>query len=114
MVAVRALEQVSEDLEMPGKPKSQLRMALLEACIHLKENFASQADKIHFIFVPQPSRLDVHVRVEVRTNQSQTLPDPFGTRVLKTLLDEVRFRETPQGFELILSKYLSAPQSETA
>ena len=114
MVAVRALEQVSEDLEMPGKSKSQLRMALLEACIHLKENFAAQADKIHFIFVPQPSRLDVHVRVEVRLDQSQTLPDPFGTRILKTLLDEVRFRETPQGFELILSKYLSAPKSETA
>lgn len=114
MVAVRALEQVAEDLEMAGKSKSQLRMALLEACIHLKENFAAQADKIHFIFVPQPSRLDVHVRVEVQTTQSQTLPDPFGTRVLKTLLDEVRFRETPQGFELILSKYLEAPKSETA
>lgn len=114
MVAVRALEQVSEDLEMPGKSKSQLRMALLEACIHLKENFAAQTDKIHFIFVPHSNRLDVHVRVEVRSKKSQTLPDPFGTRILKTLLDEVRFRETPQGFELILSKYLSTPKSETA
>ena len=66
MVAVRALGQIAEGLEMAEKSKSQLRMALFEACIHLKENFAAQADKIHFTFVPQPSRLDVHVRVEDR------------------------------------------------
>src|SRR5207344_2862751 len=37
MVAVRALEQIAEGLEMAEKSKSQFRMALLEACIHLKE-----------------------------------------------------------------------------
>jgi hypothetical protein len=114
MVAVRALEQVAESLDMAEKSKGQLRMALLEACIHLKENFAFQADKIHFIFSPQPTRLDVHIRVEVRTNQSQGLPDPFGARILRTLLDDVRFIETSQGLELTLSKSLSAANGEVA
>ena len=77
MVAVRALEQVAEGLEMAEKSKSQLRMALLEACIHLKENFAVQSDKIHFIFLPQPTRLDVHVRVDVHTIQSHGFARPL-------------------------------------
>ena len=114
MVAVRVLEQVAESLDMEEKARNQIRMALLEACIHLKENYSAQADRIHLIFSPQPSRLDVHLKVEVASSQFQALPDPFGTQILKTLLDDVLFSETSQGVELILSKYLPTPKSETA
>jgi hypothetical protein len=113
MVAVRAFEQVAESLEMEEKSKNQFRMALLEACVQFKEYFASQAERIYLIFEAQPNRLDIHLKVEVDSIRFPLLQDPFGTPILKTLLDDVRFAETPRGFELVLSKFLSTPRSET-
>jgi len=113
LVAVRALEQITESLEMEEKSKSQLRMALLEACIHFKESFSDQLDKIHLIFSLLPNRLDVHLKVHLPLSGLRILPDAFGSRILKTLLDDVQYCETSQGFELTLSKFLSSPKNES-
>ena len=88
-------------------------MGLLEACIHFKECFSTLSEKSHIIFSPLSDRLDVHLKVRLPLSGLRTLPDPFGSRILKTLLDNVQYFETSQGFELILSKFLSTPKNES-
>ena len=41
LVAVRAFEQIAEGIDFSEKAKGQVRMALMEACINIKEAFAS-------------------------------------------------------------------------
>ena len=50
LVAVRAFEQIVEGIDFSEKAKGQVRMALMEACINIREGFAGDSGKIHLGF----------------------------------------------------------------
>ena len=64
LVAVRAFEQIAEGIDFTEKAKGQVRMALMEACINIKEALASDRGKIHLGFKTADDRLSVRLRPE--------------------------------------------------
>lgn len=108
LVAVRALEQIADSSAFNEKSKGQVRMALMEACINIKEAVASEAGRIHLSFKTASHRLVVHLRAEGRIGAETDPVQAWGMKMLRTLMDDVRLRRTAQGFELVMTKHLPA------
>jgi hypothetical protein len=64
LVAVRAFEQIAEGIDFSEKAKGQVRMALMEACINIKEAFASDTGRIHLGFKTAENHLSVRLLPE--------------------------------------------------
>jgi hypothetical protein len=116
LVAVRASDQIFDNINFDEKSKGQIRMALIEACISAKEAAPSETGKIHITFHAAPSRLTIQVSVEpspVETRQAGTQsPKSWSLKILQTLMDEVKVIQTRFGFELVMTKYLRSAESE--
>lgn len=104
LVAVRAFEQIAEGTDFTEKAKGQVRMALMEACINIKEALASDNGKIHLGFKVTEDGLLVRLRPEGISGTETDLVKAWGMKMLKTLMDEVKLHRTAQGFELIMVK----------
>ncbi len=108
LVAVRALEQIAESVELNEKSKGQMRMALMEACINAKENLASEGGKIHLNFQTALDRLVIQMFVEAKPSPQLLKKDAtqgWSVKMLRTLMDDVRVSHTARGFELVMIKY---------
>ena len=110
LVAVRALEQIAENIEFDDKSKGQIRMALIEACINAKEAAAGHAEKIHLKFQTGPDRLIAHLYFELLPTKNalthKEAPKGWSLKMLQTLMDDVRLSHTHRGLELTMTKYL--------
>jgi len=104
LVAVRAFEQIAEGIDFSEKAKGQVRMALMEACINIKEALASASGKIHLGFKVADDHLLVRLRPEGIGGAETDLVKAWGMKMLRTLMDEVKLHRTAQGFELVLVK----------
>jgi len=111
LVAVRALEQIAESIDFDEKPKGQIRMALMEACINMKETMGAVGGRIHVQFQTGPGKLTIHMRTAARVASVDPMKD-WGLKILQTLMDDVRLNHTPQGFELTMVKYLRRGKAE--
>ena len=104
LVAVRAFEQIAEGIDFTEKAKGQVRMALMEACINLKEALASDTGKIHVGFKIADDLLLVRLRPEGISGTETDLVKAWGMKMLRTLMDEVKLQRTAKGFELVMIK----------
>ena len=104
LVAVRAFEQIAEGVDFTEKAKGQVRMALMEACINIKEALANEKGKIHLGFKIGDDRLSIHLQPEGFDGGEIDLVKAWGMKMLRTLMDEVKLHRTTQGFELIMVK----------
>jgi anti-sigma regulatory factor (Ser/Thr protein kinase) len=104
LVAVRAFEQIAEGMDFSEKAKGQVRMALMEACINIKEAFGSDTGKIHLGFKTAENHLSVRLRPEGVVGAETDLVKAWGMKMLKTLMDDVKLHRTAQGFELVMVK----------
>jgi anti-sigma regulatory factor (Ser/Thr protein kinase) len=104
LVAVRAFEQIAEGVDFTEKAKGQVRMALMEACINIKEALASDKGKIHLGFRIADDRLSIHLQPEGFDGGEIDLVKAWGMKMLRTLMDEVKLHRTTQGIELIMVK----------
>ena len=111
LVAVRALEQMADNLNFDDKTKGQVRMALMEACINAKEYAAAPGGKIHLRFQGMSAALLIHLRVETLAPKKELRAKPvvevWNLSLLRTLMDEARISHGPSGLELSMTKYLS-------
>jgi len=107
----RALEQIAESIDFDEKPKGQIRMALMEACINMKETMGAVGGRIHVQFQTGPGKLTIHMRTAARVASVDPMKD-WGLKILQTLMDDVRLNHTPQGFELTMVKYLRRGKAE--
>jgi len=108
LVAVRAFEQIAEGIDFTEKAKGQVRMALMEACINIKEALASDTGKIHLGFKIAADRMLVRLRPEGIGGTETDLVKAWGMKMLRTLMDEVKLHRTAQGFELVMVKRSTA------
>jgi anti-sigma regulatory factor (Ser/Thr protein kinase) len=117
LVAVRALEQVAENLDFDEKSKGQIRMAVMEACINAKDYAVSPAAKIHLRYQAAADCLSVHVRAEVpklkERGPTKPAAEAWNLKLLRTLMDEARISHSPQGLELFMTKYPRSAMSQT-
>jgi anti-sigma regulatory factor (Ser/Thr protein kinase) len=104
LVAVRAFEQIAEGVDFSEKAKGQVRMALMEACINIKEAFASDTGRIHLGFKTAENHLSVRLRPEGDVGAETDLVKAWGMKMLRTLMDDVKLHRTAQGFELVMLK----------
>jgi anti-sigma regulatory factor (Ser/Thr protein kinase) len=111
LVAVRAVEQVAESINFDEKSKAQIRVALTEACINVKEAATGKWKRMHVTFKAANDRLIIQMRTEAFSTEG----DPakaWGLKVLQTLMDDVCLNPTDQGFEVTITKYLGNAQKE--
>jgi len=104
LVAVRAFEQIAEGIDFSEKAKGQVRMALMEACINIKEAFASDTGRIHLGFKTAENHLSVRLLPEGVAGAETDLVKAWGMKMLRKLMDEVKLHRTAQGFELVMVK----------
>jgi anti-sigma regulatory factor (Ser/Thr protein kinase) len=104
LVAVRAFDQIAEGIDFTDKAKGQVRMALMEACINIKEALGRSTGKIHLSFKAADDRLAVRLRPEGISGVETDLVKAWGMKMLRTLMDEVKLHRTAQGFELLMVK----------
>ena len=104
LVAVRAFEQIAEGADFTEKAKSQVRLALMEACVNVKDALASHTAKIHLGFGIAEDRFLVRLRPENLKETETDLVKAWGMKMLRTLMDEVKLHRTAQGFELLMVK----------
>ena len=108
LVAVRAFEQIVEGIDFSEKAKGQVRVALMEACINIREAFAGDSGKIHLVFKTAEDSLSVRLRPEGVVGAESNLVKAWGMKMLRTLMDEVKLHRTAQGFELVMVKRSTA------
>jgi hypothetical protein len=108
LVAVRTFEQIAEGIDFNEKAKGQVRMALMEACINVKEAFAGDTGKIHLGFRVAEDLVSVRLRPEGGIGAETDLVKAWGMKMLRTLMDEVKLHRTAQGFELVMVKRSTA------
>src|SRR5262245_30825811 len=109
LVPVRAFEQVMEGIDIADKARGQVRMALMEACINIKETLALETGKIHLRFKITDDRVTVRLRPEGMRVAETDLVQAWGMKILRTLMDEVKLNRTADGFELLMVKLLVTP-----
>ena len=116
LVAVRALEQITENGDFDEKSKGQIRMALIEACINAKEAASSQKARIRLRFQTSPDRLITHLHYESSTNNevipSREATKGWSVKMLQTLMDDVKLYHSHHGLELVMTKYLRRSKKE--
>ncbi|HVN80574.1 MAG TPA: hypothetical protein VMW38_16375 [Terriglobia bacterium] len=109
LVAMRALEQVSEIIDFEEKAKGQVRTAVMEACINAKETAGSPKAKIHLQYKAGQNCLITQLRVDLPAGKEQTLGKPsaktWNLSLLQALMDDVRVVHTHLGWELTMIKY---------
>ena len=109
LVAMRALEQVSEIIDFEEKAKGQIRTAVMEACINAKETAGSPKAKIHLQFKTGQNLLVTQLRVDLPAGKEQLLGKPssktWNLGLLQSLMDDVRVVHTHLGWELLMIKY---------
>lgn len=108
LVAVRAFEQIADGIDMSEKAKGQVRMALMEACINMKEALAKDTGKIHLSFELAGDRVLIRLRPDGLDGLEADLIKAWGMKMLRTLMDEVKLQRTAQGFALHMVKRLVA------
>ncbi|MSO21901.1 MAG: ATP-binding protein [Acidobacteria bacterium] len=101
---MRAFEQIAEGIDFTEKAKGQVRMALMEACINIKEALVSGSGMIHLGFKVADDHVLVRLRPEGMGGSETDLVKAWGMKMLRMLMDEVKLYRTAQGFELVLVK----------
>lgn len=116
LVAVRALEQIAENIGLDERSKGQVRMALIEACISAKDEIFDRPENVRLKFQTAPDRLVIHLHCELRSAPeipaSKKVTKDRGVTMLQTLMDEVRLCPVHQGLKLTMTKYLRHAQKE--
>lgn len=115
LVAARALEQVAERVDFTEEEIGKIRMALIEACINSFEHSGSKDGKIYITFTLDTEKLSVVVedkgvsfdpkKVPSPRSQADTARRGWGIELIKSLMDEVEFKDVPVGTKLKMVKY---------
>ncbi|MDX1762864.1 MAG: ATP-binding protein [bacterium] len=118
LVAARALEQVAERVDFTEEEIGKIRMALIEACINSFEHSGSQDGKIYITFTLDREKLSIVVEDKGVSFDPKKVPSPrrgrsqsdaarrgWGIELIKSLMDEVEFKDVPVGTKLKMVKY---------
>jgi anti-sigma regulatory factor (Ser/Thr protein kinase) len=118
LVAARALEQVAERVDFAEEEIGKIRMALIEACINSFEHSGSHDGKIYITFTLDEEKLTIVVEDKGVSFDPGKVRSPrrklsaagvsrrgWGIALIKSLMDEVEFKDVPVGTKLRMVKY---------
>ncbi|MDQ3132339.1 MAG: ATP-binding protein [Acidobacteriota bacterium] len=114
MIAAQTIEEIARRHHFAPKAINQIKTALIEACINATEHslspdrkiyqkFAVENDKIVITIANRGLRLSDKKSVEITPDEGRR---GWGLKLMKTLMDEVKFEETDDGTQISMTKYL--------
>ncbi len=114
MIAAQTIEEIARRHHFAPKAINQIKTALIEACINATEHSLSPDRKIYQKFAVENDRIIITIsnrglRLSDK-NATEITPDEgrrgWGLKLMKTLMDEVKFEETDDGTQISMIKYL--------
>ncbi len=114
LIAAHAVEEIAKRHSFSPKAVNQIKTALVEACINATEHSLSPDRKIYQKFAFETDRLVITIsnrglRLADRTAMEIT-PDEgrrgWGLKLMKSLMDEVKFENVDDGTRISMTKYL--------
>lgn len=118
LVAAKAVEEVGTEMGFDDKAISQIKTALVEACINAFEHSGGRATRVFLKFIAASDRLTINVQNggvdfdSPAAGATAPLQDAmprkrgWGIELMKGLMDEVRFERIRGGAKIVLVKYL--------
>lgn len=118
MIAAHTVEEIARRHHFQPKAINQIKTALVEACINAAEHSMSPDRKIHQKFTVEDGRILITVSnrgVKIpgrKINESAMPIEPsegrrgWGLKLMRNLMDEVKFEQIDDGTRISMVKYL--------
>lgn len=115
MIAAQTLEEIARRHHFAPKAVNQIKTALVEACINAAEHSLSPDRKIYQKFVVESDRIVITISNRgLRLTDAKTeeiKPEEgrrgWGLKLMRTLMDEVKFEQVDDGTRISMTKYLT-------
>ncbi|MDQ3322812.1 MAG: ATP-binding protein [Acidobacteriota bacterium] len=115
MIAAHAVEEIARRYSFAPKAINQIKTALVEACINASEHsqspdrkiyqkFSIEGDKIVITISNRGLRLSDKKAVEIAPETGRR---GWGLKLMKTLMDEVKFEQVDDGTRISMVKYMT-------
>ncbi|HEY0459019.1 MAG TPA: ATP-binding protein [Pyrinomonadaceae bacterium] len=114
LIAAQTVEEIAKRHHFAPKAINQIKTALVEACINATEHSLSPDRKIYQKFTVEDDKIVITI-----SNRGLRLADKkaheiepqdgrrgWGLKLMKTLMDEVKFEQTDDGTRIRMTKYL--------
>lgn len=122
LIAAHTVEEIARRHEFEPKAINQIKTALVEACINATEHslspdrkiyqkFSVEDDKIVITISNRGVRLSDKNPIEISPNDARR---GWGLKLLKTLMDEVKFEQVDDGTRISMTKFLKTGKPEIA
>ncbi len=114
LIAAHTVEEIARRHEFEPKAINQIKTALVEACINATEHSLSPDRKIYQKFSVEEDKIIITISNRgVRISDKKPLeisPNDerrgWGLKLLKTLMDEVKFEQVDDGTRISMTKFL--------
>lgn len=118
MIAAHAVEEIARRHDFQPRAINQIKTALVEACINAAEHSLSPDRKIYQKFTVEDDKIIITISnrgVKIPSNkvaESVTEIDPnegrrgWGLKLMRNLMDEVKFEQVDDGTRISMVKYL--------
>ncbi len=114
LIAAHAIEDIARRYSFNPKAINQIKTALVEACINASEHSLSPDRKIYQKFTVEDDRIVITISNRglrlADKNVQEISPDEgrrgWGLKLMKTLMDEVKFEQVDDGTRISMTKYL--------
>lgn len=114
MIAAQTVEEIARRHSFTPKAINQIKTALVEACINAAEHslspdrkiyqkFSVENDKIVITISNRGLRLSDKNAQEINSDEGRR---GWGLKLMKTLMDDVKFEQTDDGTRISMTKYL--------
>lgn len=114
LIAAHAIEDIARRYSFEPKAINQIKTALVEACINATEHSLSPDRKIYQKFTVENDKIVITISNRglrlTDKNAREITPDEgrrgWGLKLMKTLMDEVKFEQVDDGTRISMTKYL--------
>ncbi|MFQ5900124.1 MAG: ATP-binding protein [Thermodesulfobacteriota bacterium] len=119
LVAARAIEEIAKRANFNQDSIGQIKVALIEACINASEHSRAGNGKISLRFIIEHDKLIIYVQNKGRRFDPSLVAEPdidkkifadskrgWGIKLMKNLMDEVKFEQLKEGTKLKMVKLL--------
>lgn len=114
LIAAHAVEEIARRHHFESKAINQIKTALVEACINAAEHSHSPDQKIYQKFSIEKDKITITISNRglrlTDKNAQEIKPDEgrrgWGLKLMKTLMDDVRFEQVDDGTRISMTKYL--------
>lgn len=122
MIAAHAVEEIARRHSFDARSINQIKTALVEACINATEHSNSPDRKIYQKFNVEDGKMTITVSnrglrfrgaggSEVTSEEGRR---GWGLKLMRSLMDEVRFEEVDEGARISLVKYRTEARDEVS